>query len=106
VKGAVRMGPMCAPRYNMRLQRRAVALGKRTTRQALRCEAKTRVDRVGRHQPAGRGGGDLGVGCLADGERHLGGVEIGEPAAEPRFRLGALARLGGPPSLNARELPT
>ena len=50
------------------------------------------IDRRCRHKLAGRLTDHLGIGRLADSERHLGGIEIGKPPAQPCFGLGGIGR--------------
>jgi hypothetical protein len=50
------------------------------------------INRFGRAQSRRRIAYHLGVGCLADGEIDLGGVEVGETAVQPGFGLRSVGR--------------
>ena len=64
----------------------------RDRERVLACARQEPVDRIRRRQPAGRRADDLRIDRLADGEVDLGGVEVGKPAAQPRFGLRHVGR--------------
>ena len=58
----------------------------------LACARQQPVDRLGDRQPAGRRAGHLRIDGLADREVDLRGIEVGEPAAQPRLGLRHVGR--------------